>query len=159
MDSMNVMAKAHELTRNAMAQVDKSVCVITYKQAFSVYLREAHYMNKQERQAIELYKADTIAKFEKRIEELKILAPSIGHKFMVVCGDDHPMPVDFEAKDPKWPWALTENATHWNSVQFARANAQKVMNGNKQAGKAVLIADHIEWDIAQLVKLIDSLKN
>lgn len=36
------MAQAHKMTRQAMAKTDKSVCVITYKQAFSVYLRAAH---------------------------------------------------------------------------------------------------------------------
>jgi len=39
---MNVMARAHQLTRDAMAKTDPSVCVITYKLAFSVYLRAAH---------------------------------------------------------------------------------------------------------------------
>lgn len=154
-DSMNVMKKAHELTRQAMAQVDKSVCVITYKQAFSVYLREAHNMNKQ----AELLKADTIAKFEKRLVELKIiLTTADANKFMVVCGDEHPMPIDFDAPNPKWPWANVEGATKWNSVQFANANASKVVNGNAQVGKAVKVADHIEWDIANLQKLIADLK-
>lgn len=61
---MNVMAKAHELTRNAMAKVDKSVCVITYRQALSVYLREAHRMNKEEQSKKAAHKAWAIAHFE-----------------------------------------------------------------------------------------------
>jgi hypothetical protein len=42
------MAQAHKMTREAMSKVDKSVCVITYKQAFSVYLRAAHIAYKEE---------------------------------------------------------------------------------------------------------------
>jgi len=151
---MNVMKKAHELTRNAMAQVDKSICVITYKQAFSVYLREAHRMNKE----AQTLKAQTIAQFEQRIVELQmVLNGPDAQKYMVVCGDDHPMPINFEAKDPKWPWSSVEGATKWNSRQFAEANASKVVNGLQQVGKAVRVDHHCEWDMINLSKLINDL--
>ena len=109
-------------------------------------------------QQVMMLKADTIAKFEQRVVELQEAAAQYGKKWIVVCGDEHPMPVDMESKNPKWPWAKVENATMWSSPQFARANAEKVVNGNKQVGKAVLVADHIEWDIANLQKLIADLK-
>lgn len=78
-------------------------------------------------------------------------------KYMVVCGDEHPMPINFEAENAKWPWSSVEYATKWNSRQFAEANAVKVVNGNKQVGKAVRVDHHCEWDMQNLCKLINDL--
>lgn len=159
-DNMNVMAKAHKTTREcfAIAPVGSVTASKSYREVFTLALKQAHQEYKAMNQA-ELLKADTIAKFEKRIVELQtILTTPVAQKFMVVCGDEHPMPIDFEATNPKWPWANVEGATKWSSIQFARANASKVVNGNNQVGKAVKVADHIEWDIANLQKLIKDLK-
>jgi hypothetical protein len=92
---------------------------------------------------------------EKRIIQLEALKLEFGHKFMVVCGDDFPLPINF---DHASGWGNVETATKWNRIQFARANASKVVNGLDQVGKAVLIADHIEWDIAQQKKLIAQMQ-
>jgi hypothetical protein len=92
---------------------------------------------------------------EKRIIQLEALKLEFGHKFMVVCGADFPLPINF---DHASGWGNVETATKWNSIQFARANASKVTNGKQEGGKAVLIADHIEWDIAQQKKLIAQLQ-
>lgn len=111
-----------------------------------------------EQSPAELLKADTIAKFEKRIEELSaILKGPDAQKYMVVCGDEHPMPINFEATDPKWPWTDVEGATKWNSRQFAEANAVKVVNGKNQVGKAVRVDHYCEWDMQNLSKLINDL--
>lgn len=153
---MNVMAQAHKLTKARIA----AGTIYTYAELMKRHLIQAHKEYKaMQNDPVALLKADTIAKFEKRIGELKtILTTPVAQKFMVVCGDDHPMPVDFETADPKWPWASVETATKWNSVQFARSNASKVVNGHKQVGKAVKVADHIEWDIDNLQKLVKALK-
>lgn len=153
---MNVMAQAHKDCKARIAAGNPN----RYADLFRVALRQAHKEYKaMQNDPVALLKADTIAKFEKRIDELQIiLATPVAQKFMVVCGDDHPMPVDFETADPKWPWASVETATKWNSVQFARSNASKVVNGHKQVGKAVKVADHIEWDIDNLQKLVKALK-
>lgn len=151
---MNVMAQAHKITR---ATVDAAPVKLEYRPLFRAALIDLHKKAKEMNQ-VELLKADTIAKFEKRIEELRIIlnGPD-AQKYMVVCGDEHPMPINFEATDPKWPWTNVEGATKWNSVQFARSNASKVVNGNQQVGKAVRVDHHCEWDMQNLCKLINDL--
>lgn len=155
---MNVMAQAHKDTRNHIALSSAS---FHYGKLFAFYLKRAHkeYKAMQAQSPVELLKADTIAKFEQRLVELKaILNGPDAQKYIVVCGDEHPMPVDFEATDPKWPWSNVEGATKWHSRQFAEANARKVVNGNQQAGKAVRVDHHVEWDMQNLCKLINDLK-
>lgn len=150
---MNVMAKAHKITR---ATVDASPVKLCYRSLFKAALKDCHKMNK----AAELLKAQTIAQFEQRIVELQIIlnGPD-AQKYMVVCGDDHPMPINFDAPNAKWPWASVEKATKWNSRQFAEANASKVVNGNNQVGKAVRVDHHCEWDMINLSKLINDLNS
>lgn len=151
---MNVMAQAHKEARFIMSTGVNTTYRVVFKGALITAHKEYKAMNQ-----VELLKADTIAKFEARVVELQnILTTPDANKFMVVCGDEHPIPINFEATDPKWPWTNVEGATKWNSVQFANANASKVVNGNAQVGKAVLVADHIEWDIANLEKLVKDLK-
>jgi hypothetical protein len=113
-----------------------------------------------DKNAVALLKTDTIAKFEQRVEELNhyILTSGEISKWIVVCGNEHPMPVNFDAPNPKWPWVKVENASKWDSQRVARIKAQSVVNGNNQVGWAVLVADHVEWDIANLQKLIADLK-
>lgn len=153
---MNVMAKAHELTKARIA----GGTIYSYAELMKRHLVQAHkeYKAMQNQTPAELLKADTIAQFEKRIEELKIIlnGPD-AQKYMVVCGDEHPMPINFEAENAKWPWSSVEDATKWNSRQFAEANAVKVVNGNKQVGKAVRVDHHCEWDMQNLCKLINDL--
>lgn len=146
---MNVMAKAHKITRET---VNASPVKLSYRSLFVAALKDCHKMNKQ----AELLKADHIAKFEQRVVELKaMLETPVADKWMVVVGDDHPMPVNFESDKM---WSNIETATKWASPQFARSNAQRVVNGLNQVGKAVQIRDHIEWDIGNLTKLINDLK-
>ena len=144
---MNVMAKAHKITRET---VNASPVKLSYRSLFVAALKDCHKMNKQE-----MLKAQTIAQFEQRIEELKIILNGPDAlKYMVVVGDEHPMPVNFESVKL---WSNIETATKWNSRQFAEANAAKVVNGNNQVGKAVRVDHHIEWDMQNLSKLINDL--
>lgn len=155
---MNVMAQAHKEARFIMSTGVNTTYRVVFKGALITAHKEYKAMNEADK-AVALLKADTIAKFEARVVELKaILNTTDANKFMVVCGDEHPMPINFEAENAKWPWTNVEGASKWNSVQFANANASKVVNGNAQVGKAVKVADHIEWDIANLEKLIKDLK-
>lgn len=157
---MNVMKEAHKAVREAFANVGHGI-KLEYRPLFRAALIDLHKKAKamQAQSPAELLKNDTIAKFEARIVELRsVLHSQDAYKFIVVCGDEHPMPINFEAKDPKWPWTNVEGATKWRSIQFARANASKVVNGNSQVGKAVMVAEHIEWDIANLQKLVKELK-
>lgn len=155
---MNVMAQAHKMTRQVMAKTDKSVCVITYKQAFSVYLRAAHqeYKAMQKDQAIALFTADTIAKFEARVATLEAYAETPdAKKWLVTCGG---MPVDFEPVNQAWPWTDAEKASKWNSPQFARANAQKVRNNAGEYGIAVNVGEYCKAEIVKLKELIRNMK-
>lgn len=155
---MNVMAQAHKNTKALIAQLD--YVELSYRSVFAAQLKIAHkeYKAMQKQTPAELLKADTIATFEKRVEELRaILNGPDAQKYMVVCGDEHPMPINFEAENAKWPWSSVEDATKWNSRQFAEANAVKVVNGNKQVGKAVRVDHHCEWDMQNLCKLINDL--
>lgn len=155
---MNVMALAHKATKEFFASVTETG--LSYAKVLQIKLRVFHRENKAMKAQAEAFRLDTIAKFEKRVVELKIILNTPdAKKYMVVCGDPHPMPINFEAENAKWPWAQVEEATKWNSIQFANANASKVVNGNAQVGKAVKVADHIEWDIAQLEKLVNELKS
>lgn len=107
---------------------------------------------------VELLKAQSIAQFEARIVELQaILNRPDAQKYMVVCGKDHPLPINFDAVNSKWPWANVEGATKWNSIQFARANATKVRNGNGEYGVAVRVDHYCEWDMGNLSRLINQL--
>lgn len=156
---MNVMAQAHNMTRQAMAKTDKSVCVITYKQAFSVYLRAAHqeYKAMQKEEALALLQADTIAQFEKRISELQAVKETpLADKWIVTCGG---LPVDFDAPNQAWPWANVETCSTWNSPQFARAYAQKIRNGAGEFGKAVSVIYYCTAEIEKLVQLITGIKS
>lgn len=153
---MNVMAQAHKATKEFFASVTETG--LSYAKVLQIKLRVFHREYKAMKSQVELFKAETIAKFEQRIVELKaFLETPEAAKYMVVCGDAHPMPIDFEKADGNF-WANVETATKWNSVQFARSNARKVVNGNREVGKAVQVADHIVWDIAQMEKLIESMK-
>lgn len=155
---MNVMKKAHEMTKEFFNRVPSSK--MSYAGILKENLKQAHkeFKTMQLTTEAQLLKADTIAKFEKRIEELHaIMNGPDAEKYMVVCGDEHPMPINFDAENPKWPWTNVEGATKWNSRQFAEANAVKVVNGNKQVGKAVRVDHHCQWDAQQLCKLINDL--
>lgn len=155
---MNVMAKAHKTTREcfAIAPVGSLTASKSYREVFTLALKQAHQEYKAMNTQAELLKAQTIESFEKRIVQLKaILETPVAAKWMVVCGDDHPMPINFESTQM---WANVETATKWSSPQFARSNALRVVNGNNNVGKAVQVSSHIEWDIANLEKLIKDLK-
>lgn len=158
---MNVMAQAHKMTKLAF---ERSSCGLsekmTYREVFSRALKAAHkeYKAMQLTTEAQLLKADTIAKFEKRIEELSaILKGPDAQKYMVVVGDSHPMPVNINAENPKWPWTNVEGATKWDTRQGAEFNAHKLVNGNNEVGKAVRVDHHCEWDMQNLCKLINDL--
>jgi len=158
---MNVMKRAHELTvRRHNAKLLNGINPAPYKVLFAIALKDAHreYKAMNDKNAVALLKADTIAKFEQRIIELNEAGAQYGYKWMVVCGDEHPMPVNMHAENPKWPWCKVEDATFWSHEKWAALEAEKVRNGNGQFGKAVLVDDHIKWDIAQLQKLIAAIK-
>lgn len=155
---MNVMAQAHKATKALIAEL--YYVKLSYRSVFTAQLKAAHkeYKAMQLTTEAQLLKADTIAKFEKRIEELSaILKGPDAQKYMVVVGDAHPMPVNINAENPKWPWTNVEGATKWDTRQGAEFNAHKLVNGNKEVGKAVRVDHHCEWDMQNLAKLINDL--
>lgn len=154
---MNVMAQAHKATKAYFAA---NASDLTYRIVFVIELKSAHkeYKTMNDVNAVALLKAETIAKFEQRILELNEAGAQYGTKWIIVCGDDHPMPVNFHASNPKWPWCKVEHATMWSMQWAAEDKAKLVVNGNGQAGKAMLVDDHIAWDIANLEKLVKELK-
>ena len=152
---MNVMAQAHKATKAFFANANAEIkAQFSYALVLKANLVEFHKMNKAQMKAeqIAAFKADTIARFEKRIAELKIvLNGSDAQKYMVVCES---LPIDFEhAKG----WGNVESATKWNSRQFAEANASKVTNGNKQGGVAVRVDHWCEHEIQELCRLINEI--
>lgn len=149
---MNVMKKAHEMTREAMSKVDKSVCVITYRQALAVYLRAAH----QEFKAmtpVEKFKAQSIAQAEKRIAELKAIDTVDG--FIVVVGDTVRLPIE----ENKGGWATVENASIFWYREDAQRLAGRCVNGLKEVGQVVKKVDQIAWEISEQEKLIKTMKS
>lgn len=155
---MNVMKKAHEMTREFFKRVPSSK--MSYAGILKENLKQVHkeFKAMQLTTEAQLLKADTIAKFEKRIEELSaILKGPDAQKYMVVVGDDHPMPVNINAENPKWPWTNVEGATKWETRQGAEFNAHKLVNGKKEVGKAVRVDHHCEWDMQNLSRLINTL--
>lgn len=155
---MNIMAQAHKDTRSYMAQqAIMQVAQKSYKVVFAAMLVNCHYHYKAEamkkEQALMLLKADTTAKWEARIAELKAYAETpAANKWLVTCGG---LPVNFESV--KWPWAQVEGASQWNSPQFARANAEKIRNGAGEYGVAVNVAEYCETEIAKLTDLINAI--
>ena len=130
----------------------------TYVQVFRDYLRATHkeYKAMQKDQAVALFTADTIAKFEARIIALQAYAKDRdADKWLVTCGG---MPVDFEAANQSWPWADAEKASKWNSPQFARAYAQKIRNGSGEYGVAANVGEYCKAEIAKLKQMILDLK-
>lgn len=156
------MALAHKMTRECFALVSEEARKqMSYAKLFRAALIDYHkeYKAMQKDEAIALFEADTIAKFEKRVAELQAIKETpLAKKWIVTCGNDHPMPINFDAPNQSWPWANVETCSTWNSPQFARANASKVRNGKGELGQAILMADHIEWDIANLQTLINGMK-
>lgn len=154
---MNVMAEAHKAVREAFANVGHGI-KLEYRPLFRAALKDLHKKAKEMQTQAQLLKADTIAKFEKRIEELHaIMNGPDAEKYMIVVGDAHPMPVNINAENPKWPWTNVEGATKWETRQGAAFNAHKLVNGNKEVGKAVRVDHHCQWDAQQLCKLINDL--
>lgn len=151
---MNVMAQAHKAAKEFFASVTETG--LSYAKVLQIKLRVYHREYKAMSQAEQL-KAQTIAQFEKRIEELKEANEKFGHKWIVVCGDAHPMPINFESDTSNF-WSNVEGCSKWASELFAKSAARRVVNGNQEVGKAVLMTNHIEWDIANLEKLIKDLK-
>lgn len=152
---MNVMAEAHKAVKAVIANAPLGI-KLNYRALLKAALTDMHRKNKMT--PVEAFKADTLAKFEKRVLELnELIKTPIADKWIVVCGDEHPMPINFNSETNNF-WSDVENATKWSSPQFARVNAQKVVNGNDQVGKVVLVSDHIKWDIEQLERLINNLK-
>ncbi|UOL48591.1 hypothetical protein QGX12_gp053 [Pseudomonas phage Kremar] len=152
---MNVMAQAHKMTREAMSKVDKSVCVITYKQTFSVYLRAAHQEFKAMKEAnpVEAWKDQAIKDAEKRIAELKAIDTTDG--FIVVVGDNIRLPLD----EVQGKWCRVERASIFWHREDAQRFAGRVVNGNNEVGVVVKKIDQIAWEIEEQQKLIESLKN
>ena len=153
---MNVMAQAHKNTK-LFFQV-QPLSSFTYAQVFRDYLKQSHKEYKAmmtKEVALALLQADSIAQFEKRIAELKAVKETpLAEKWIVTCGN---LPVDFDAPNQAWPWANVETCSTWNSPQFARAYAQKIRNGKGQFGEAILMADHIDLNIANLKDLIQGI--
>lgn len=150
---MNVMAEAHKKARELLVIRPN----IAYRVALVLALIKSHkeYKAMQKEQALMLLKAEETAKFEARIVELKAyLETPNANKWTVTCGG---LPVNFEAPNKNWPWAKVENASQWNSPQFARVNAEKVRNGNGEFGTAVNIGDYCKAEIEKLTGLINSI--
>lgn len=147
---MNVMAQAHKEARSLIAVRLN----ITYRMAFRLALIKCHEEYKELKAAREALRLDTIARFEKRIEELKIIlnGPD-AQKYIVVCEG---LPINFESTNGNWT-ANEESATKWNSRQFAEANARKVRNGNKVAGVAVRLDHQCEYQMQEYCRLINLL--
>jgi hypothetical protein len=150
---MNVMKEAHKITR---ATIEASPVKLEYRSLFRAALCDFHKKAKAMNESAKL-KAHFLAQFEQRIVELHEANAQYGNKWIVVCGDDHPMPINFESTTDNF-WSNVEGASKWSSRQFAQANATKVVNGNQNVGSAVLVSDHVAWDIANLQKLIADLK-
>lgn len=148
---MNVMKEAHNRTKAFIAKGD---CLMSYAAVLRVTLRHCHseYKAMQKEQALALFAADTIAKFEARVVTLEAYAETPdANKWLVTCGG---LPVNFEAANPSWPWATEESASKWNSPQFARVNAQKVCNGVGEYGVAVNVGEYCKAEIAKLKQMI-----
>lgn len=151
---MNVMAQAHKQVRELLAVRPN----IAYRVAFVLALINAHkeYKAMQKEQAVAMFTADTIAKFEARIAELQAIKETpVANKWIVTCGG---LPVDFEAVNQSWPWADAEKASKWNSPQFARAYAQKIRNGSGEYGVAANVGEYCKAEIAKLKQMILDLK-
>lgn len=152
---MNVMAQAHKQVRELLAVRPN----IAYRVAFVLALINAHkeYKAMQKEQALALLQADTIAEFEKRISELQAVKETpLTAKWVVTCGG---LLVNFDAINQAWPWAQLDNASKWNSPQFARAYAQKIRNGAGEFGKAVNVLDYCNAEIEKLEQLIADMKS
>lgn len=153
---MNIMALAHKKTREVVA-----ACLpakVAYRPLFAAALTHYHneYKAMQKDQAVALFTADTIAKFEARIIALQAYAKDRdADKWLVTCGG---MPVDFEAANQSWPWADAEKASKWNSPQFARAYAQKIRNGSGEYGVAANVGEYCKAEIVKLKELIHGMK-
>lgn len=149
---MNVMAQAHKATKAFFANANAEIkAQFSYAWVFKANLVEFHKVNK-EQQAKEMFKADTIARFEKRIAELSEIAKGDdSEKYMVVCEG---LLIDFEHEKG---WGNVESATKWNSRQFAESNARKVVNGNKQGGVAVKVAHYCQHEMQELCRLINEI--
>lgn len=153
---MNIMALAHKKTREVVA-----ACLpakVSYRSLFAAALTDYHkeYKAMQKEQAVAMFTADTIAKFEARVVALQAYAKDRdADKWLVTCGG---MPVDFEPTNQAWPWADAEKASKWNSPQFARANAQKVRNNAGEYGVAVNVGEYCQAEIVKLKELIRDMK-
>lgn len=152
---MNVMAQAHKQVRELLAMRPN----IAYRVAFVLALINAHkeYKAMQKDQAVAMFTADTIDKFEARVVTLEtyVKTPD-ANKWLVTCGG---MPVDFESANQAWPWADAEKASKWNSPQFARAYSQKIRNGAGEYGVAANVGEYCKAEIAKLKRMILDLKS
>lgn len=152
---MNVMKEAHQIIRETIAACPS--VKLDYRSLFRAALIDLHrkYKAMQKEQALMLLKAETTAKWEARILELKAYAATpAANKWLVTCAG---MPVDFEAVNQSWPWAQVEGASQWNSPQFARANAEKIRNGAGEYGMAVSVSEYCESEIVKLTGLINAM--
>lgn len=152
---MNVMAQAHTITRNTVAQAAAIGAKLEYRPLFAAALKDCHKKAKDmqnELNPVEAWKAAEIAKAEKRIAELKAIDTTDG--FIVVVGDKARLPLD----EVQGKWCSVERASIYWHKEDAQRFAARVINGDKEVGQVVKKVDQIAWEISEQEKLIESLK-
>lgn len=154
---MNVMAQAHKATKAKIAFNNANgVKSAPYSVIFKTKLRQAHKEYKaMQIDPMEAFKRDTIAKFEKRLNELKALhnAEGVENQYIVTVEN---MAVDFNAK-ARMPFSGIEGATKFESKEHAELEAKRVKNGNKVGGVAVRLDHQIEFEMQGLCRLINEI--
>ena len=148
---MNVMAQAHEVTRNAVAQAAAIGVKLSYRSLFNAALKDCHKMAKAN--PVQDWKDQAIKDAEQRIAELKAIDTTDG--FIVVVGDNIRLPLD----EVQGKWCKVERASIFWYREDAQRFAGRVVNGNNEVGKVVKKIDQIAWEIEEQQKLIESLKN
>ncbi|ANA49181.1 hypothetical protein PMW_56 [Pseudomonas phage phiPMW] len=151
---MNVMAKAHKAAKTAKALGS----TIAYRELFRVALKQAHKEYKaMQIDPMEALKLDTIAKFEKRLNELSELLKVKGVEDQYIVTVEN-MAVDFNAK-ARMPFSGIEGATKFDSKEHAELEAKRLKNGNKVGGVAVRLDHQIEFEMQKLCQLINEIKS
>ncbi|WYV99110.1 hypothetical protein Roomu2_00115 [Pseudomonas phage vB_PpuM-Roomu-2] len=145
---MNVMAKAHKLTKLAFKNTDVAVgsAKVSYREVFRIYLKQAH----KEYKAMSKY-ADQITKTEAFIKELEA-ADTQG--FIIVIGELR-VCVNAELGHAtnvlKAPVYMNiEDAVYW---------ASRIQNGKGDKGEVVGKFSQLKYEIEQQKELIKTLKS
>ena len=152
------MAQAHKLTKLAFKNTAVAVgsAKLTYREVFRIYLKQAHKEYKAMNNPARALALQTIAKFEKQLDELSAMLKVEGVEDQYIVTVEN-MPVDFNATT-RMPFSGIAGATKFTSEEYAEQQAKRVRNGNRVGGVAVRLSHHIQYEMQELCRLINEIR-